>query len=178
MEVEMLSRDVLAFPRLVVIVLLVTACATRSNINDDSRPMEEAYVLNGIYEFEAEVDARGIAGEPTRIVVLGTITFALGEFIELENDYSSPCDMNEFEQPRRARTVIECPNFRLSILRDREPSSQSTIASIRVDSRWWRARTRISRKGHAERLLQRQVPQLQFLRNLLGRDSTPVRRSM
>ena len=133
-----------------VLVIAGIACATSSSIVGDTSPQEDTYALDGVYEFEAEVDAREVGNSPNeppvRIVVRGAVTFVRGEFVMLENDYSNPCGIREFARTGSTRIVVECPNFRLEFLRGRSPSSRETRMWVRVDVGWWKAHVQIRKQ--------------------------------
>jgi hypothetical protein len=120
------------------LVLTGTACVAGHSISGGSSPQEDTGVVDGVYEFQAEVDVgneSGGVGETTVLTVRGTITFALGEPLALENDYSRPCRVLPFEPGGLPRTVVECPDLELAILRDHNPSVRDLTMNIGVSER-------------------------------------------
>jgi len=122
-------------------LLSAVACATKPLvIEQPSRPAERAD-LDGVYEYTATVTEQNVTrsgSQSTTRTINGTFSFADGRLVQLDNDYSTPCRVEDSGPAAPMRSMdphimrVSCPDLTMTITLDRGEALQSYHIALRV----------------------------------------------
>ena len=123
------------------VLLSAVACATGSPVIEQPSRQLEGADLDGAYEYAATVTEQNVtrsSSHPTTHTIHGTFRFADGRLVELDNDYSTPCRVEDSGPAEPMRSMhphimrANCPDLTMTVTLDRGEALQSHHIALRV----------------------------------------------